>query len=211
MRKLATIVFAGLLMAGCATDKPSLPPGGGNAPPPQSSGDQQTDTGSDSKQTGEKIGHADPLERGHAETSGSRIGGGESSTQSQDQGPLPPKRIKANASSAVMSLVNKADKAMANEQTGRAGSLIQRALNLSPRNPFLYQRLAAIRLVQDKPGQAVQLARKSNSLASNNPFVKTNNWQLIAEAQKNQGQKGAAHQAVLRANKFKRIGKQYQQ
>ena len=64
-------------------------------------------------------------------------------------------------------------------------------------------------MVQNRPGEAIQLARKSNSLAGNNPYIKQTNWQLIARADKKQGRKRAVREATLRAHKYKRIAKRY--
>ncbi|GEM_PF-914865 len=206
MRNFICTICVGLLLAGCATRHPSLPPSNGPSQPPAAPSPK---SGGNKKPHNTTFGHAKPLKRQQIQTSGSPIRGGGSRAHKTGNQQPPPKSIKKNASPAVMSLVNSADKAMNQQKPDRAGSLIERALNLAPRNPFLYQKLAAIRLAQKQPGQAVQLARKSNSLAGSNPFIKQMNWQLIAQADKDQGHKSAGRQAVLRANKYKRIANQY--
>lgn len=208
MRHTPLIMLAGLLVAGCASQKPLLPSGGSNQPSPAPASQSNSLSGANKSQHKKPFGQTKPLKREQIQSSGSRIGSNTGAKKSSQRQP-PPKSIKKNASPAVMSLVNSADQAMKQHQTDRAGSLIERALNLAPRNPFLYQKLAAIRLTQKQPAQAVQLARKSNSLAGNNPFIKQTNWQLIAQADKNRGHKSAVRQAVLRANKYKRIANQY--
>lgn len=213
MQTRTLIIAAGILLTGCATKFPSLPSGAPGASPSSSTSQGSSEQTSESRDGKDKpVGQAQPLERDRVESQGARLGrNGQSGDSDQTTEQPPPKTIGANASPAVMSLVQATNKAMGQQDAERAGSLIERALNLEPRNPFLYQRLAAIRLAQEQPGQAVQLARKSNSLASDNPFVKQKNWRLVANAQKARDQGGEARQAVLKAKKFKRIGQNIDQ
>src|SRR5690625_118353 len=77
----------------------------------------------------------------------------------------PPRSAAEISSPAVMSLLHSADKLAKAEQWDGAASVLERALNLDPRNPFIYQRLAAVYAAQGHYGQAEQMAMKSNSLA----------------------------------------------
>src|SRR5699024_12317158 len=90
--------------------------------------------------------------------------------------------LKEVSSSAVMSLIDSADKFAREGEWDRAAALLERALNIEPRDPVLYQRVAAVRLGQKQPQQAEALAGTSNSLARRNPFIRARNWQLLAEA-----------------------------
>ena len=65
----------------------------------------------------------------------------------------------------------------------RAAASLERAVRIEPRNAFVWGMLAALRLEMDMPREASSLARKSNSLAQNNPFVQLRNWRVIAEAE----------------------------
>lgn len=122
-----------------------------------------------------------------------------------------PPRTAAQASSpAVMSLLGSADTLAKAGHMGRAAAMLERALDLEPQNPFIYQRLAAVRLAQGQTGQAVQLAHKSNSVAGNNPYVEAANWRLIAEARRTQGDNKAAQQASAHAASYSKASDQSQ-
>jgi predicted Zn-dependent protease len=123
----------------------------------------------------------------------------------------PPPRTAAQVSSpAVMSLLNVADTQAKAGHREQAAAALDRALDLAPRNPFIYQRLAAVRLTQGQAGQAEQLARKSNSVAGDNPFVKASNWRLIAEARHNDGDAKGARAASARAMRYRSASRPYQ-
>lgn len=64
---------------------------------------------------------------------------------------------------------------------GAANSL-ERALRIEPKNAILWSRLADIRYAQSDWQQAVQLAAKSNTLASSNQQLLRRNWYLMANA-----------------------------
>lgn len=81
----------------------------------------------------------------------------------------------------------------------RAAATVERALDVEPRNPFVYHRLASLRLAQDQPGQAEALARKSNSLGGDNPYLQARNWELIARARRARGDGLGADTASARA------------
>lgn len=109
-------------------------------------------------------------------------------------------RTAAEASgAAVMALLQQAERLAAAGKYRQAGAAIERAMNIEPRNPFIYQRLARIRLQQGQPRQAEALARKSNSLGRNNPYLQADNWALIAEALRAQGKLLAAESAAGQA------------
>src|SRR5699024_4293022 len=85
----------------------------------------------------------------------------------QSNRPLPPNQPSDISSPAVMSLLRGADKQMQTGDPSRALAIFHRALGIEPLNPFIYQRLAAVRLAQQQYGQVEALASKSNSLAAN--------------------------------------------
>ena len=91
------------------------------------------------------------------------------------------------------------------EQQANAGDLesaaasLERALRIDSRNPVLWHHLATVRLAQGQASQAEQLAVKSNSLASGNVNQQALNWQLIAQARREQGDTAGANQADQRA------------
>ena len=65
-------------------------------------------------------------------------------------------------------------------------SLLEQAIDISPNNPFIWQRLAMVRLKQQNYPQAEQLAVKSNVLGESNDELRMTNWQIIAEAKRGQ-------------------------
>lgn len=85
----------------------------------------------------------------------------------------------------------------------RAAATLERALNIEPRNPFVYQRLAGIRLAQGQIAQAKAWAHKSNSLAVGNPFVRADNWVLIAQARRMGGNQAGYHKAMTKVQKYR--------
>lgn len=119
------------------------------------------------------------------------------------QRPLPPSKPKQISSSAVMALLGRADTEVRSGQLSRAAAILQRALNIEPRNPFIYQRLAAVRLAQQQYGQAETLAYKSNSLAVNNPFIQADNWVLIAESRRMRGDQAGRSQAMAKVKRLR--------
>jgi predicted Zn-dependent protease len=124
---------------------------------------------------------------------------------------VPPRTAAQASSPAVMSLLKAADTQAKAGHREQAAAALERALDLSPRNPFIYQRLAAVRLSQGQVGQAEQLARKSNSVAGDNPFVKAGNWQLIARARRSTGDAQGARAADARAASYRTASSQYRQ
>ncbi|MES1925108.1 tetratricopeptide repeat protein [Salinisphaera sp. T31B1] len=123
-------------------------------------------------------------------------------------GPMPPRSADEASSPAVRSLLGRADTLARNGNMDMAASTLERALDLEPRNPFIYQRLAAVKLAQGQPGQAEAMARKSNSVGGNNPFVRADNWQLIAEARRTAGDSQGASEAASRAENYHRTSLQ---
>lgn len=93
--------------------------------------------------------------------------------------PLP--RTAAQASGrAVVALLDQGEQLAAQGDYVHAAAAVERALDVEPRNPFVYHRLAELRLKQGQLDQAQALARKSNSLAGRNNYLRATNWQLIA-------------------------------
>lgn len=107
------------------------------------------------------------------------------------------------SSPAVLALLDTADTLAQAGHMGRAASTLQRALNIEPRNPFVYQRLAAVRLVQGRPDQAEALAHKSSSVAPQNPFIQGTNWQLIAKARQTAGNEAGYHKAMRKVKLYR--------
>ncbi len=97
--------------------------------------------------------------------------------------------------SAVIALMDAAEIKRRSGQFEPAVSSLERAIKIQPRNAGLWQRMAELRLEQSKPLLALDLARKSNVLASGNRALKVRSWKLIAEAQRLLGRPEAAVKA----------------
>ncbi|QJD29776.1 tetratricopeptide repeat protein [Methylococcus geothermalis] len=89
---------------------------------------------------------------------------------------------------AVAALLSDADKAQAAGQLDNAAATLERAIRMQPRNPDLWYRLAAIRMEQNQPCLALDLARKSKVLAKGHSDLIEKAQALIDQA----GQLGGA-------------------
>lgn len=79
-----------------------------------------------------------------------------------------------------------------------AAATLERALRIAPQEPYLWNRLARVRLEQGLPGQAGNLAARSNALASDSD-LKQDNWAVIAAARRAAGDVAGAEEAERRA------------
>jgi Tfp pilus assembly protein PilF len=86
----------------------------------------------------------------------------------------------------------------AGDFAGSAASL-ERALRIAPREGYLWNRLARVRLEQGQAVQAGNLAARSNDLLGDLPELKQDNWRIIAEARRRAGDMTGASQAEQRA------------
>lgn len=94
------------------------------------------------------------------------------------------------------------DQARGQRQSGDLDAAVvtlERAIRIQPRNAALWNQLAELRLQQHKPRLALDLAKKSNSLASGNTELKRSNWSLIAEARRMLGDEEGARRALDQA------------
>ncbi len=106
------------------------------------------------------------------------------------------------ASPAVVALLQDSQRQNDAGQPARAAALLERALRIEPRNATLWQRLADVRLRQGRAAQAESLALKSNSLAGTDTPLQARNWQIIAQARRDQGDVAGARRAQQRAAKL---------
>lgn len=86
------------------------------------------------------------------------------------------------------------------DYTGAAASL-ERSLRIAPREPYLWNRLARVRMEQGQTAQAGNLAARSNDLAGKGKGadVKKDNWRIIAESKRRAGDLKGAGEADQRA------------
>lgn len=122
-------------------------------------------------------------------------------TEPRAQSPAPPPDRAADAygqpaqlapetGAAVVALVQRAEHA----EPDRAAVLLERALRIEPGNAALWQRLALVRVAQQRFGQAEQIALKSNAYAAYRPDLWRGNWAIVADARRQLGdERGAAY------------------
>lgn len=112
-----------------------------------------------------------------------------------------PKTIEdSNPGPAVLSLYRQAQAERAAGHADQADAALGRALHIEPRNPFVWQALAGVKLDLKDPDQAENAAQRSTSLAHGNPYVEAGNWRLIASARQARGDSSGAVQAQARAD-----------
>ena len=93
-----------------------------------------------------------------------------------------PGRVSENP--AVIALLDDTDLRLTQGDAEGAVSSVERALRLEPGNPWLWHRLAVLRLRQGQWRQAIALAEKSNSLSARHPEIRKANAELIKRAEK---------------------------
>ncbi|MCO5762521.1 MAG: hypothetical protein NHG36_13550 [Chromatiaceae bacterium] len=73
-----------------------------------------------------------------------------------------------------------------------AAATLERAIRIQPREAYLWNRLARVRLDQNNYTQANSLAQKSNALSKDQDQIKQDNWGMIAATRRAAGDaKGA--------------------
>ena len=81
-----------------------------------------------------------------------------------------------------------------------AAATLERSLRIAPREAYLWNRLARVRMEQGLAAQAGQLAARSNDYAGGQSTVKNDNWRIIAESTRRSGDTAGAGEAEKRAS-----------
>lgn len=143
-----------------------------------------------------------------------RRGGGEpDTTPSYPVERVPPTRSYGNldayprsatevSGAAVLSLIEQARAEVAAGRPDQAVAALETALDIEPRNPFVWQQLAATHLAQHLPDQAENKAQRSSSFARGNPYVEVENWRVIAAARQARGDLAGARAARERVDEL---------
>jgi predicted Zn-dependent protease len=77
---------------------------------------------------------------------------------------------------------------------------LERALRITPDDALLWQRLAGVRLAQQRHDLVLQLAAKSNALAkADDRGLRSENWRLIAQSRRALGDGSGAREAERQA------------
>ena len=87
---------------------------------------------------------------------------------------------------AVIALLDETDLRTNQGDLETAADSVERALRMEPKNPWLWHRLAMLKLAQGQWRLAITLAQKSNSLSARHPALRKANADLIKNAGKHQ-------------------------
>lgn len=114
--------------------------------------------------------------------------------------PAQPRYARPEPNRAVSVLVRRADdQRLAGDLDGATVSL-ERALRIAPEDAVLWHELAKVRLAQQRHDLVVQMAAKSNALASpDDSALRSSNWRLIAQSRRALGDAAGAREAERRA------------
>jgi tetratricopeptide (TPR) repeat protein len=110
--------------------------------------------------------------------------------------------IPSGTSPAVVALISEADRNRNSGDLDAAVVVMERALRIDSRNPTLTYKLAQLRIKQNKPQQAEELAGKAALLAGSDLDLKRKSWLLIAEARQMQQNYQGAKEAKSKAESF---------
>lgn len=116
--------------------------------------------------------------------------------------PVMPPVSTASFSSPILALATEADQNFQSGQYDAASVKIERALRIDPRNAALTYKLANIRLKQEQPRLAEELAKKAALLAGADRDIKKRSWLLIAESKRLQKDAEGAEKALQKAMQF---------
>jgi hypothetical protein len=101
---------------------------------------------------------------------------------------------------AADALARQADQQRQQGDYAGAAATLERSLRIAPREAYLWNRLARVRMEQGLSAQAGQLAARSNDLAAGESTLKRDNWRIIAESKRRAGDTTGASEAEQRAN-----------
>lgn len=121
--------------------------------------------------------------------------------------PPPPPVVKYTASppaapelpAAASSLAAQAEKQRERGDYVAAAATLERAIRIQPREAYLWNRLARVRLDQNNYDQAGSLAQKSNTLSKDQDQIKQDNWGMIAATRRAAGDQSGAQEAEAKA------------
>ncbi|RKZ48912.1 MAG: hypothetical protein DRQ48_09410 [Gammaproteobacteria bacterium] len=111
--------------------------------------------------------------------------------------------ISAQSTSPVaLAFLEDADNYTIAGDSARAVASLERGLDIEPKNPWLWNRLASERLQQKLWAEAITLAKKSNAFASGHKQLQKDNWQIISQASTALGDKEGARKADKMIERF---------
>lgn len=107
--------------------------------------------------------------------------------------------VARQANPAVQALIAQASTYRARADFATASSLLERAVRIAPAEPEAYGALARLRLEQNRPREAEQMALKAANLPNLSADERESLWYLVAECREHQGNRAGAEQARARA------------
>lgn len=111
----------------------------------------------------------------------------------------PPSPPAPSLSPAADTLIKQAEQQrQARDYVGSAATL-ERALGIQPQEPYIWNRLARVRMEQGLYAQAGNLASRSNALSGDQVALKRDNWSMIAAARRAVGDTAGAREAEQKA------------
>lgn len=110
----------------------------------------------------------------------------------------------APANPAVVALLNAAREQGRAGEHDRAAASLERALEIEPKNAWIWYRLATTRYEQGRFAEAEQLAVRSNHLAGDDRQLLAGNWALIAAARSRAGDASGAELAQAQSERYAR-------
>jgi hypothetical protein len=113
---------------------------------------------------------------------------------------VPPPPPVPNLAPAVNALVEQAEQQRQSRDYVGATATLERALGIQPQEPYIWNRLARVRMEQGLYAQAGNLASRSNALAGNQATLKQDNWSIIAAARRAVGDTTGAMEAERKAH-----------
>ncbi len=105
-------------------------------------------------------------------------------------------------SPAVVALVSESRRYSQAGDLDAAVVRLERALRISPRNPEITYKLAKLRLQQEKPVLAEDLAKKAALLAAGDKRLKRQCWLLISQSRRMQHDLQGAREAEAKARQY---------
>ena len=100
---------------------------------------------------------------------------------------------------AAASPASPAEKPRRGGGAAAAAATLERAIRIQPREAYLWNRLARVRLDQKNYTQANSLAQKSNALSKDQVQIKEDNWGMIAATRRATGDAKGAEDAEAKA------------
>ncbi|MCP5430576.1 MAG: tetratricopeptide repeat protein [Chromatiaceae bacterium] len=114
--------------------------------------------------------------------------------------PAEPRIARPEPNRAVAVLMRRAEDQRRSGELDAATVSLERALRITPDDALLWQRLAGVRLAQQRHELVLQLAAKSNALAkADDRGLRSENWRLIAQSRRALGDSSGAREAERQA------------